>query len=277
MLRNANVAKYGVSPATCSQTALTPPAHRSGSCRRPATPRSPRVRPSLTPAMKSVWPANTNASAWRRRARSSSIVDRGRIACAERSVGGRVPPREAMDQRLKRLVREVAEGAERDDADEHHVRLKPEPRVDDQIPETGVRGDHLGRHHRGERESHADAHAREDAVQARGQHHQAKELPARGAETLGGADLVPRHGEDGAERVEQHDERRRVRDEKELRALADAEPDEGGREEGDRRHEAPELDVGIERAAREPDGSHQEPETRADRATERESTEDAPQ
>src|SRR6185503_3236535 len=165
MLRNAKVEKYGVSPATCSQTALTPPARSSGSCRRPATPFSPRLRPSLTPAVKSVWPANTKASAWSRRARSSSVPDSarmGRLVAKGRSVGGRVPPGEPADERLDGLVREIAEGAEGDDAHEHHVGLEPQTRVEDQVAEPGVGGDHLGRDHGRERQPHADAHARQD-------------------------------------------------------------------------------------------------------------------
>src|SRR5216683_1280511 len=280
MLRKAKVEKYGVSPATCSQTALTPPARRSGSCRRPATPFSPRLRPSLTPAMKSVWAANTNVSAWSNRARSSSAADNvrmGRLVARERSVGGCVPPGEPLDERLEDPVREVAEGAEGDNAHEDHVGLEPQSRVDDQIAEPGVGGDHLGRDHRRERQPHADAHAREDAVQTRGQHDEPEQLPARSAEALRRPDLVPRHAEDRRQRVEQHDERRRVGDEEELRALADAEPDERRREERDGRDEAPELDERVEAAPRQPYGSHQQPEAGADRAAEHEPREDPSQ
>src|SRR5438132_1073355 len=223
---------------------------------------------------------NTKAAAWGRRARSSSAADNARmdrLVASEPSVGGRVPPGEPVNERLEDPVREVAEGAEGNDAHEHHVGLEPQPRVDDQIAEPGVGGDHLGRDHRRERQSHADAHAREDAVQTRGQHDEPEQLPARGAEALRGPDLVPRHAEDRGQRAEQHDERRGVGDEEELRALADAEPDERRRQERDRGDEAPELDEGVEAAPGQPDGSHQQSEAGADRAAEHEPREDPSQ
>src|SRR5713101_4912670 len=185
-----------------------------------------------------------------------------------------VSPEQPARRRLEDVVGGQAQEPQHEDADEGELRPHPLAGAEDEIAETGIRGDQLGRDHRHEAIAHRQPHAREHVAHGGGDRDQEEDLPARGAEGARRAHLVTRHPRHAHHRVQRHDEDRGVGEQRDFGSLAGAQPQHHGRDPRQRRQEAQELQVRLEEEARRTEAAHEDPARHAERAAQGEARED---
>ena len=93
--------------------------------------------------------------------------------------------------------------------------------------------DHLGRHHQDESDGRRDPEAGDDGGHGAGQDHLADDVARRQVEGLGHADQIARDAVDAAVAVDHRREEDAQRNGGQLGGLADAEPEDEERQQGD--------------------------------------------
>lgn len=94
-----------------------------------------------------------------------------------------------------------------------------------------------------------------------------QDLPFARTHAAGGAQLILLDGQHPGEGVQHDDEERRVHDERDLRLLADAEPDEEQRDEGDGRNEPDKVEERFREDADDVHLADREPDRDRDQAS----------
>src|SRR5262245_56261082 len=195
-----------------------------------------------------------------------------------RSSARRVLPGEgAPPNQQQQLVARVAQHRDGDDGDVHQVESQARLRLPDEEAEARARVDHLGRKQQDERERQRDAKAREDERQSAGQHHLAKDLrpPRAHVETAPHHD--PRRPPGAVVGVDEARIEARQRDDRDLRGIADPDPEHHDRQEHDLRHWIRQEHDGAQELIETARDPGQEPEADADQRADDESRQRARQ
>ena len=145
-------------------------------------------------------------------------------------------------------VEQQADEPDDDHAGDHQVvAVAGVARIDDQIAEARAQRDHLGRDHHQPGDAEADAHADDDLRQRRREHHLQEQLRARDAEVLRRAQVALLDGVHARGGLHDHREHRGDEDQEDRRGVADAEPEDGDRNPGDRRDRPQDLEQRVQR------------------------------
>ena len=120
-----------------------------------------------------------------------------------------------------------------------------------------------------------DAHSGNNVGYGRGDDDFEENLKLAGAEALCRPDAQQWGVDHAADRVDEHDEEGRVKDQKIFRGLADAKPDDGNRDHRRRRQETGRLNDRLEDVADDAQPTHQHAEDHSSQAPRHEADEDS--
>src|SRR5689334_18794774 len=149
---------------------------------------------------------------------------------------GILPPHRLQTlQQPHRAVQQEADQSDDDHARNHQiVAIARIARIDDEIAEPGAQCDHLRRNHHEPGDAQTDAHADDDLRQHRRDHDLAEQAVARHTEVSGGPQISLLDGVHAGDGLHDHRKYRRDEDEVDRRSVADAEPENGDGNPGDR-------------------------------------------
>src|SRR5947207_8443673 len=208
-----------------------------------------RTSQASTSASSGFWAAAPPAPA--RTTSVASTTVRYRIAapfgvCIVAASARRASPERAPLEGHQQGVHERAQHPEEEGAHDDLGRAEEHAALHDEVAEAGVGAHELGADDHEDREPEAQTKRHDDAGEGGRQHDAPQKIPPRRPEARGGAQQHHVDAQQARRDPDEHRKEGRVRDEGDLRRLAEAEPHEEHRQERERRDRAQELDERLD-------------------------------
>src|SRR5260221_629465 len=191
------------------------------------------------------WLRAGNAAARPRLRMSAAAASFDLMACLLRGFGIAslaVPMHDLLLDQRDRALQQKSDDPDRDQTDVDVVYAEESRRVHDHVAEADLRGHQLRGDDQRPADRRADADSREDLRQRGGKDHVEEELAPLRAEAAAGAQQLLGHAFHRGHGVDQDVEKGRKEDHRDLGELADAEPEDHQRHEGDRGYRAQERE-----------------------------------